>query len=76
MLGGGRVLAKWGVDGAWGVRCSLFVFALEPPPPVILTKVRIQGYRGQHFWLWALTFVRVTKWGDEEGDEGGGGYGG
>ena len=44
--------------------------------PVILTKVRIQGYGRRRFWLWALTFVRVTKWGDEEGDEGGGGYGG
>ncbi|KQM71633.1 hypothetical protein ASE72_08850 [Sphingomonas sp. Leaf20] len=38
-----------------------FVFALDTPPSVILTKVRIQGYPGQHFWLWALTFVRVTK---------------
>ncbi len=33
--------------------------------PVILTKVRIQGYARRRFWLWALTFVRVTKWGDE-----------
>jgi hypothetical protein len=75
MLGGGRVLAKWGLVAGGRGRAS-FVFALDTPPSVILTKVRIQGYPGQHFWLWALTFVRVTKWGDEEGDEGGGGYGG
>ena len=74
MLGGGRVLAKWGL--VLGRGRALFVFALDTPPSVILTNVRIQRYRGQRSWLWALTFVRVTKWGDEEGDEGGGGYGG
>ena len=56
MLGGGRVLAKWGLVLDGGVALIL---------PVILTKVRIQGYARRRFWLWALTFVRVTKWGDE-----------
>ncbi len=31
-----------------------------PSFPVILTKVRIQDYERQRFWLWVLTFVRMT----------------
>ncbi len=30
------------------------------PPLVILTKVRTQGYGVWRFWLWVLTFVRMT----------------
>jgi len=30
------------------------------PVPVILTKVRIQGYGRWAVWLWVLTFVRMT----------------
>ena len=33
---------------------------LRRPVPVILTKVRIQGYGRWAVWLWVLTFVRMT----------------
>jgi len=30
---------------------------------VILTKVRTQGFGARRFWLWVLTFVRMTEGG-------------
>ncbi len=35
---------------------------------VILTKVRIQSHEGQRSLLWILTFVRMTRWGGDDGD--------
>ncbi|KQO12973.1 hypothetical protein ASF09_01335 [Sphingomonas sp. Leaf242] len=34
-----------------------------PPPIVILTKVRTQGYGVRRLGLWVLTFVRMTDGG-------------
>ena len=59
-MGGG----EW---SGWGRgRAVLFVpgkgrqGVLRWPVPVILTKVRIQGYGRWAVWLWVLTFVRMT----------------
>ena len=35
--------------------------AMRSTTAVILTKVRIQSYLGQRWWLWVLTFVRMTR---------------
>ncbi len=48
----------WFAGGGGGRRACRY------PPHVILTKVRIQGYGRWGLWLWILTFVRMTGWGD------------